>query len=163
LLPLAADGAIDVLFVRRPLALTHPALDCLPIFRERLMVVVPAKHRLAGRRRVSIADLREDSFVVYPAGMVLHDQIQRLVQAVGFFPRISQETPHITSILELVSAGLGVSILPQSAASFAPAQVRFIACDAAETADVALVWRKAESSEAVKQFIAAARTISRTR
>lgn len=153
LFPMAADGEIDVLFVRQPFSMTHPALESKSIYRERLMVALPRQHRFAEREQIRLADLSEEDFIVYPQGLILRDLVLRVTQAAGFFVRIGQETPHISSILELLAAGLGVSLLPESASSIAPANIRFVACDATETADVSLVWRKQESSEAVKQFV----------
>jgi DNA-binding transcriptional LysR family regulator len=125
-----------------------------------MLVVLPQCHRFAKRDVIRLADLSDEDFIVYPNGMVLRDLVLRLTQTAGFVARIGQETPHISSILELVAAGLGVSLLPESAFSMAPADVRFVLCDAAETADVALVWRKQESSEAVKQFVDTALSVN---
>lgn len=160
LFPLVVDGEVDALFVRWPVVLTHPALESTVIYRENMMVALPKRHPLAQRPQLSIASLVQEGFILYPSGMILRDQVLRLTQAAGFFPQIDQETPHISSILEMISAGLGISILPESAASIAPDDVCFIASDAAETADVALVWRKGEPAEAVKQFLAIARSIT---
>lgn len=117
------DGRIDVgLF--RPLR-QLPGLDTRVISRDPLVVALPAKHRLARRKRVALADLAEDSFVLYTraSGPSVHDAIVGRCQDAGFTPRIVQQGADVQTIVSLVAAGLGVSLLIAPTPPIAPEAV----------------------------------------
>jgi len=82
--------------------------------RDPLRLVVPAAHRFAKRRSVSIADCRDEAFIGFPgdAGTGTGPLLKRLCAAEGFEPRIAQEAREATTQIGLVAAGLGVAVLP---------------------------------------------------
>lgn len=59
-------------------------------------------------------DLRNDPFVLFPKGYILHTIAIRACKAAGFAPNITSEGEDMDSIKGLVSAGIGVSLLPES-------------------------------------------------
>jgi DNA-binding transcriptional LysR family regulator len=83
------------------------------VAEDALVVALPAQHRLARRKRLRLADLAEEPFVFYarPSGPAVHDTIVGYCRAVGFTPRIEQEAADVQTIVSLVAAGLGVSLL----------------------------------------------------
>ncbi len=112
-------GRLDAAFTRS--ALTNAAdLVVEVLLKEDLVVALPARHPLAespsGRLRVRLRLLADDDFILYrrPSGPGLYDTIITACHRAGFSPRISQEVPVITSTLNLVAAGLGVSVVPAS-------------------------------------------------
>jgi DNA-binding transcriptional LysR family regulator len=76
----------------------------------------PSGHPLAKRATVPLLALSIEPFVLFPrtVGAGLHDSIVSACRTAGFSPRIVQETSQVTSIVNLVAAGLGVSIVPAS-------------------------------------------------
>jgi LysR family transcriptional activator of glutamate synthase operon len=105
------EGSID-------LALTSPRPDDADLgfhalMTEPLLIAVPPAHRLAGRRRVSLADMREDPFVVVRHGYGLRVTTDELCARAGFAPRISFEGEDVETLRGLVAAGLGVALLPR--------------------------------------------------
>lgn len=108
---------LDAAFVRTPVGDTA-GLVIAPLLRERMLVVLPAQHPLAQRpaTALALAKLAEETFILYrrPTGPGLYDAIIAACHAAGFAPHIGQEAPRLLSTLSLVSAGLGVSIIPQS-------------------------------------------------
>ena len=74
---------------------------------------MPARHRLARRKRIRLAELADEPFVFYsrPSGPAVHDTIVGYCRAAGFTPRIEQEAADVQTIVSLVAAGLGVSLL----------------------------------------------------
>ncbi|UTD26561.1 LysR family transcriptional regulator [Bradyrhizobium sp. WD16] len=108
---------LDAAFVRTPVGDTA-GLVIAPLLRERMLVVLPAQHPLAQRpaTALALAELAEETFILYrrPTGPGLYDAIIAACHAAGFAPHIGQEAPRLLSTLSLVSAGLGVSIIPQS-------------------------------------------------
>ena len=84
------------------------------------MVALPAVHPLAGREAVAIGDLADAPWVLVPARVPsrLRDVTLRAAAAAGFTPRVAQEARELDALIALVSAGLGVTLVPASAASF---------------------------------------------
>ncbi|MEV5960267.1 LysR family transcriptional regulator [Kribbella sp. NPDC051952] len=113
------DGRIDVGLLRPASAGGTDAVQLGPRLTSRvvsadpLVVALPAQHRLARRKRVRLADLAEEAFVLYsrPSGPAVHDTIVGFCRAAGFSPRIEQEAADVQTIVSLVAAGLGVSLL----------------------------------------------------
>ncbi|MEW6167747.1 MAG: LysR family transcriptional regulator [Pseudomonadota bacterium] len=109
------DDALDVAFVR-PLLINEPGLRCDTLIDEDLVVAFPFGHTLAQRKTVPLLALSIEPFVLFPrsVGAGLYDEIVSACHSAGFSPRIVQETSQVTSIVNLVAAGLGVSIVPAS-------------------------------------------------
>jgi DNA-binding transcriptional LysR family regulator len=82
--------------------------------RDPLRLVMPATHRLARRRSVSIADCRDEAFIAFPssAGTGTAPLLKRLCAQAGFEPRIAQEAGEATTQIGLVAVGLGLAVLP---------------------------------------------------
>ena len=81
---------------------------------EELAAVLPAAHRLAGRRRVRFAELRDEAFISFREGGALRHLLVAAAADAGFVPRIALESNESRRICSLVSRGLGVAILPRS-------------------------------------------------
>jgi DNA-binding transcriptional LysR family regulator len=87
-----------------------------------MAAALPASHPLArefaGRENaaISLTALSAEPFILYrrPSGPGLYDAILAACHRAGFSPRIGQEAPRMLSTLNLVGAGLGVSIVPES-------------------------------------------------
>ncbi|WP_432883804.1 LysR substrate-binding domain-containing protein [Kribbella sp. CA-245084] len=113
------DGRIDVGLLRptAPADATAvvrlaPGLASRVVAEDSLVAVLPARHRLARRKRLRLAELADEPFVFYsrPSGPVVHDTIIGFCRAAGFTPRI-QQAADVQTIIALVAAGLGVSLL----------------------------------------------------
>lgn len=110
------DRRIDVAFVR--LSGESPAgVQLRHIAIEPMKVVLPATHRLArSRGPIALAGLAEDPFVMLPreASPTLHDVIVGACREAGFEPVSGQEAPQLSSVVNLVAAEFGVSLVPES-------------------------------------------------
>lgn len=115
------ESALDVAFLRAP---TDPAeaderVTAVELHREELLVFLHRSHRLARTRasqRVVLADLAEDYFVHFSreAGASTYDQFIDLCRAAGFRPRMRQEAREAATIIGLVAADLGVTLMASS-------------------------------------------------
>lgn len=110
------EGKLDIGVMRNtrlPDTLTHQLL-----LREPLVAVLHQNHPLAasGREKLKFSDLANQPFVFFSreVGTALHDEILTLLKNAGITPYITQEVGEAMTIVGLVSAGLGVSILPAS-------------------------------------------------
>jgi DNA-binding transcriptional LysR family regulator len=106
---------LDAAFLR-PASNEMPDLQVHRFKDERMKIALPSSHPLAGLKRVALHRLAHDSFVLFPrhVGLSLHDAIIGACQAAGFEPRIGQESPQLSSVINLVAADLGVSVVPAS-------------------------------------------------
>ena len=108
---------LDAAFVRSPLHGSQ-GLQAVPILEEPMLLALPAGHALARplRRPVPLPQLASEDFVLYRrrVGQGLYDAILKACMEAGFSPRVVQEAPRMTATLSLVSAGLGLSIVPAS-------------------------------------------------
>jgi DNA-binding transcriptional LysR family regulator len=104
-------GHIDVGLLRPPIS--EPTLTTRVISRDPLVAALPAGHPLAERPRLPLSALADEPFVLYTraSGPSVHDVIIGHCVAAGFSPRIVQEAADVQTIVSLVAAGLGVSLL----------------------------------------------------
>ncbi|MQY15902.1 HTH-type transcriptional regulator GltC [Streptomyces sp. RB5] len=82
---------------------------------QRLRLVVPDDHRLAGRKRVRLAEAAEEAFVTLEPGYGLRRMTDALCAQAGFTPRVAFEGEEAETLRGLVAAGLGVALLPPPA------------------------------------------------
>jgi DNA-binding transcriptional LysR family regulator len=84
-----------------------------PLLRDRLVGLVPERHRLARAGSVAIAELAGEPWI---AGCPrCRGQLVEVCRAAGFVPRIDFATDDYPAVVGLVGAGLGVAVLPELA------------------------------------------------
>lgn len=107
-------GEIDVGIVRD--ATSDDDAVVLPLVTERLVAAVAAGHRLAGRTRITLAELADESFIVFPDDRVPDNvgRLVRLCRSSGFTPRVGQRALQHATVLGLVESRYGVALLPAS-------------------------------------------------
>jgi DNA-binding transcriptional LysR family regulator len=134
-------------------------LNWQTIHRERLCLIVPRDHRLAGRRQVALEAAREDPFVALGPDFGLRRLTDELCSQAGFQPTIAFESSEIPSMEALVAAGLGVAVVPTPRPYRAePSAVYIPLTDSAAKRAIGLVWRKAPAlpppAERFARFVA---------
>ena len=106
-----AAGSADVALTA-PVATPSKRIGSAALYREPLRLVVHHRHPLAGRRRARVAEIRQEPFVAMGSGYGMRSLTDALFREAGFRPRIAFESQDSHTVRGLVSAGLGVSILP---------------------------------------------------
>lgn len=106
-----AAGDAD-LALTAPVAAPSRLVSSAALYREPLRLVVHHRHPLAVRHRVRLAEIRNDPFVAMGPGYGMRSLTDALFREAGFRPRIAFESQDTHTVRGLVSAGLGVSILP---------------------------------------------------
>ncbi|WP_309744316.1 LysR family transcriptional regulator [Chamaesiphon sp. OTE_20_metabat_361] len=155
------DRATDLMFVYQYLDLTESLaatadLDVLLLVRESLVVVLPARHPLADRSVISLADLRDESFIMPDRQVVpgLFKEIEGLCVQSKFVPNIALEAVFMVTILGLVAGEIGISILPASVQNLQRKGVVYKKLqERAVTNQLAAVWRRDNSSPILANFI----------
>jgi DNA-binding transcriptional LysR family regulator len=155
------EGNIDIGIVRLPIA--HTELDSLPLFHEHLVVVTPGS--LLYKPSQGLAALRNQHFVLFPraTSATLHDHTLGLCRRAGFSPTIVQEASELFTILNLVRAGLGVSLVPSAARRMGVPGIRFHELGMAEAKwQIGIAWhRLSDKAELISRFVATMRTVVR--
>ncbi|KFC43383.1 LysR family transcriptional regulator [Klebsiella michiganensis] len=108
------EGALDLGLMRN--TQLPDTLAWERVLREPLLAMVPRDHPLASQPRVSLRELAREPFVFFDphVGTGLYDDILGLMRRYDLTPAITQEVGEAMTIIGLVAAGLGVSILPAS-------------------------------------------------
>ncbi|TAJ86945.1 MAG: LysR family transcriptional regulator [Reyranella sp.] len=127
LVPKLLSGRLDVAFIRPPARLDR-RIETMMLFHETPVVAIPSRHRLAGRRRLSIEALADEPMIVPDRSSRphSHDLTIKLFQRAGLRPRVSQIAEEKQTIVQLVAAGLGLAIVPRWASRLGMAGVRFV-------------------------------------
>jgi DNA-binding transcriptional LysR family regulator len=146
---------LDIGFVAAPV--TDERLAQQVVAREPLVTALPARHALAVRKGpLPVARLQDQPFILFPrvSAPGLFDQIVGFCQSAGFSPRIDQEAVQSQTIVGLVSAGLGVAIVPESIATLRRPGVKYAHFrERSPEVKTLMVWRKDDASPALHNFI----------
>jgi DNA-binding transcriptional LysR family regulator len=156
-------AALDLGLLRPPLPGPADDLELVSVSREPLVAVLPSDHRLAKRRRIAVSTLADEPFVLFPRalGPGLYDEVTALCRRGGFTPVVVQEAVQLPTIVGLVAAGCGVSILPDSAAPPRPEVVFVPVSPLVRLVDLAIALPKESRSVAAANFTALARDLTR--
>ena len=107
-------GFLDVGFLREPAP--DASLLAEPVVREPFVAVLPPGHPLAREGAIPLNVMEDEPFVLFPRTVAptLYDQVLGLCRDAGFHPKQVQEAQEWLTIVSLVDAGLGVSLVPAS-------------------------------------------------
>jgi DNA-binding transcriptional LysR family regulator len=159
-LPALHSGALDVGLLRpQQPAIVDTSVCTRVVSRDRLVAVLPQSHPLASGRRVELAALAGDAFVLYPneRGATGHGIIVDACVRAGFSPHTVQEARDAQTVVALVAAGLGVSLLLTPTPPIDPALVVYRPlADPMPTWDMALAWSADNTSTVLARFLAVA-------
>jgi DNA-binding transcriptional LysR family regulator len=148
-----AAGEIDVGFVRLPV--TADRLVVRPVLDERLVLAIGP--RTAWQARQGLRSVAAEPFIIIARSRSasFYDHALSVCAATGFAPRIVQEANELFTVLLLVGAGLGVSLVPRSAALMQLPGIRFRELTLPEADwDIGVAWhRDAGTAPLVQRFV----------
>lgn len=157
------EGTIDAGLVIRPqLAVMPHGLSYLPLVREPLVLAVPdgwrPRDHAAMPGSVSLRDAADEPLVIFPrrSAPAFYDIITGYYARDGLTPVIAQEAIQMQTIVSLVSAGMGVALVPASLCNLRRTGVSYLALrDAGPEIETGLVWREGAAGVApvLRSFI----------
>jgi len=106
-------GAIDVAILALPIR--GHEFETKPLLTERLFAALPKNHRLAKRTALSLRDLRSEPFLLLRDGHCFRDTAVAACDRARLHPQVIFESGQFSSLLSMVGAGMGVSIVPEMA------------------------------------------------
>jgi DNA-binding transcriptional LysR family regulator len=153
------EGRIDLAFLR-PGVHSFVGVVLQDIASEPMKAVLPITHPLARRSRIPLSALAQEPFVLIPraASPMLHDEIVSACRHAGFEPMPGQQAPQLSTVVSLVAAEFGVSIVPASVSQFHAEGVTYVdIADAKVRSKLALASLEGNSSTKVGNFLDIAR------
>jgi DNA-binding transcriptional LysR family regulator len=157
------ESLLDAVFLRSE-DLGGDDLQLHPLSSEPVVAALPASHPVAKSTRIDLRQLRDEPLILPPRGVgqTFFNTVIATCREAGFEPLLGQPAPQLVSVVNLVAAGLGYSLVPASLR-----QVRVIGVAYREikaltvVAPLALASRRGETSEIVRNFLVRARQSAR--
>ena len=152
------NGRIDVGLLIPPLPdKAKAALDYLPVLNEPLILATPAGlPALRGKREADLRSLPPLPLIIFPRPISpsLYDAILSVFRAAGITPSIGQEAIQMQTIVSLVSAGMGIALVPQSVSNLRRPGVEYRPlAQATPLVETGLAWRRDNASPVLKGFL----------
>jgi len=160
-LQLLACGEIDAGVMLHSPGFEPPDLASALITTEPLVLALPERHPLAALSKPLLSKVLLEPLVIFPRRIVpsLHDAIFGMYHAAGRLPQVAQEGIQMQTIVNLVSAGLGVAWVPQSVQQFQRSGVVYrnvmLPKSAAKVpvCETSLVWTNTSSNPTLARFV----------
>jgi DNA-binding transcriptional LysR family regulator len=136
---------------------TRQELDYLPVLKEPLVLAAPqGLLALRGKRKVALKLLPALPLIIFPRAIspALYDAILSVFGAAGITPEIGQEAIQMQTIVSLVSAGMGIALVPQSVSNLMRPGVEYRALsDPTPLVETGLAWRRDNPSPVLQGFL----------
>jgi DNA-binding transcriptional LysR family regulator len=147
-------GVIDVGLVRPPID-DDGELRAETVLRERTVAALPAGHPLARLGRVSLGRLAAEPLVLFPRDQApgFHDLLIAALASTGAGPRVVQYAPEMLTIIGLVAAGTGVSLVPASVSRLALDGVTYRQVTGAPRSELVAITRARDDSALARAFV----------
>jgi len=147
-------GEIDLALLSLPLA--EPFVEYHPLFSEEFELALPTGHPLATARTVGMDDLAQESFILLHEGHCLSEQALEFCHTkAGFAPKVRCRSAQLETLLALIRAGMGVSLVPKMAIRSDSGLVYRKLSPEAPRRQIALAWHRTRfRSTAAKAFVA---------
>ena len=104
------QGAVDAALIAVPA--TEPDLESIVLFEDDIHFAAPVGSKYAGREAVDLRDCADESFVTLTEGFVTYAGFVEAFRVAGFEPRVAMKVGDIFSLMNLVSGGIGCTLLP---------------------------------------------------
>ena len=132
-------------------------LDYLPVLNEPLVLALPAGlPALKKKGKLKLAALPPLPLIVFPRAIspALHDAILSVFREAGVTPQVGQQAIQMQTIVSLVSAGMGMALVPQSVSNLMRPGVEYRALsDATPLVETGLAWRRDNASPVLHGFL----------
>ncbi len=147
-------GTVDVGLVRPPFD-EQDELRAEVVLRERTVAALPSGHPLTALRRVPLRRLASEPLVLFPRSQApgFHDLLISSLAATGVTPRVFQYAPEMTTIVGLVAAGMGFSLVPASVSRLGLDGVSYRPVAGAPHSELIAITRADDNSPLVRTFI----------
>lgn len=159
-------GEIDAGLLLHTPGHAPPGMAHVRVFTEPLVLALPEHHALAATQALAWDAVLPEPLVIFPRRIApsLHDAVHGIYHAAGRQPQVAQEAIQMQTIVNLVSAGIGVAWVPESVVQFRRSGVVYRTPSAAPrrkgpamrapVCETGMVWREGDATPALARFIA---------
>ncbi|MDF7628075.1 LysR family transcriptional regulator [Erwiniaceae bacterium L1_55_4] len=157
LIPKLKSGWLDMIIIRAPQVM-DASLAIRFITRESCVLAVPLNHPLASRSRVTVEDFQHEAMII-PDRRTRphsHDLTMSLFKLAGLTPHIAQFAEEKQTILSLVSAGLGLAVVPASYRTMNSDSVSYIPLELPEQIKglpLSIAWQKGNEDDYLREML----------
>ncbi|MBJ2153825.1 LysR substrate-binding domain-containing protein [Paracoccus sp. IB05] len=137
------DGQLDAALLALPVS--EPGLTGLSLFSEPFRLAVPAAHPLAGRKRISAAEMSGQRLMLLESGHCLRDQALDLCRISGAEEVDDFRGTSLETLRQMVIAGMGMTLLPRLACTGSGGLSCIAIADPGFVRRIGLFWRKSNS------------------
>ena len=117
-------GSLDLAILALPVR--GHEFESFPLLTESFYAVLPVRHRLARRKTIGLRDLRKEPFLLLRDGHCFRENTVAACDRARVSPQVVFESGQFSSLLGLVRAGVGVSLVPAMAVDHNHVQLRFV-------------------------------------
>ena len=157
-------GEIDLALIGQEGALVSTEFYTQKLTTLPLVAVMPADHSLAGKKQISLKELRDERFISsIEEDLPGHNRwITQLCRRVGFRPKFVQEAVSVSNLFTLIVSEGAVALVPSYLKHFPVAGVAMVELlDRKATWDFLVVWQRGRTAKSVRELIDALTGVSR--
>jgi DNA-binding transcriptional LysR family regulator len=157
------EERVDVAIIRQTSSVSE-RVKLVPLLDEKMVLVLPPAHRLSGSAGISLEEVAQEQLILFPRSIapVLYDDVIAACQRAGFSPEIGQESTQVASAVSMVSAGFGITLVPDSIQHLHHSGVTYHEIAGPQpTAQIVVAYRSDEYSRVVRDFINVAKIETR--
>jgi len=147
------SGRLDLAFVRPPADVT--GFRSLDMAEEPVCAVLPVGHRLAGRDRLALEELADETWVTI---VPYEQQLFGWARERGFTPRVAERARSVSTYLILIAAGIGLGMMPWTARNMRGGDLVFVPLEGYSTS-LLMVWRDEPETPALRDLVGLARDV----
>jgi DNA-binding transcriptional LysR family regulator len=159
------EGALDVGFGWSATNVQEEGLCSLVVAREPLVAAVPSASVHAGKKMIDFAELRDESFLIFPPGYgsAMNTAWETLCAQAGVSPRIGPTASQTATLVSLVAAERGVAVVPAFTMALQRPGVAYVPLAQAPALDQTVSWIEPFTSTCVERFVELAKTFAQRR
>jgi DNA-binding transcriptional LysR family regulator len=159
-LQMISDGLLDVGFLRLPIE-NRKEIEVTTVNTEPFVAILPSGHSLSAKKEIRLRELKGNPFVIYAREYApgFHDFLIGILSSAGVVPKVVQTAGEMPTLISLVDAGVGVSIVPASVAKRIVSKV--VVCSIADRmpeSEIGIALARHNTSAVVRRFCEFART-----
>jgi LysR family transcriptional activator of glutamate synthase operon len=155
LLKYVEQGILDLAIVTTDVLPAN--IECVPFLEENYVVAVGLQHALCGRESVTMTELSNEAFILFPEGYKLREVTLNACHTAGFEPKVALDGGGTQTTLQFVAAGLGIAIIPELALQNATGICSLTVSDQTLHRSLGIIWRKGQylspAARALRDFL----------
>jgi len=145
------DGIVDIGILR---ITDSPGFNTIPLLTDKLLVIMPKEHPLAGLESFPVAHLGKEAFILLNEGDDKDNEIQHIFETFNIAPRMFMEIRDDYTIMSMVESSLGISMLPELVLKRTPYEIVMKELEYPAYRRLGIITRKnRQCAAAVKEFI----------